>query len=200
MVVESVLALNEENLIDQWNWILGCLREVLLESGDGDLAELLPLLGDGAVPLQITQDSVHLTQAYSIAFQLLSMAEQNAADQFRKGVERRSGADALPALWGDSLRQLKESGLTSEQIARQLPKMRVELVLTAHPTEAKRATVLAHHRRLFERFQQRSTLTHSASDRVDPVSEEIDYAVHAILSILWRSLISNRSDETCSIT
>jgi phosphoenolpyruvate carboxylase len=187
MVVESVLALNEENLIDQWNWILGCLREVLLESGDGDLAELLPLLGDGAVPLQITQDSVHLTQAYSIAFQLLSMAEQNAADQFRKGVERRSGADALPALWGDSLRQLKESGLSSEQIARQLPKMRVELVLTAHPTEAKRATVLAHHRRLFERFQQRSTLTHSSSDRIDPVSEEIDYAVHAILSILWRT-------------
>ncbi len=50
MVVESVLALNEENLIDQWNWILGCLREVLQESGDGDLAELLPLLGNGAVP------------------------------------------------------------------------------------------------------------------------------------------------------
>lgn len=187
MVVESVLALNEENLIDQWNWILGCLREVLQESGDGDLAELLPLLGNGAVPREITRDSVHLTQAYSIAFQLLSMAEQNAADQFRKGVERRSGADALPALWGDSLRQLKESGLTSEQIASELSKMRVELVLTAHPTEAKRATVLAHHRRLFERFQQRSTLAHSSSDRVDPVSEEIDYAVHAILSILWRT-------------
>lgn len=187
MVVESILALNEENLLDQWNWILGCLREVLQESGDGDLAQSLPLLGDGSVPRQISNDSVHLTQAYSIAFQLLGMAEQNAADQFRKGVERRSGADALPALWGDSLRQLKESGLTSEQIARELPKMRIELVLTAHPTEAKRATVLAHHRRLFERFQQRSAQTQSHSDRIDPVREEIDYAVRAILSILWRT-------------
>lgn len=187
MVVESILALNEENLLDQWNWILGCLREVLQESGDGDLAQSLPLLGDGSVPRQITNDSVHLTQAYSIAFQLLGMAEQNAADQFRKGVERRSGADALPALWGDSLRQLKESGFTSEQIARELPKMRIELVLTAHPTEAKRATVLAHHRRLFERFQQRSALAQPHSDRVDPVREEIDYAVRAILSILWRT-------------
>lgn len=187
MVVESILALNEENLLDQWNWILGCLREVLQESGDGDLAQSLPLLGDGSVPRQISNDSVHLTQAYSIAFQLLGMAEQNAADQFRKGVERRSGADALPALWGDSLRQLKESGLTSEQIARELPKMRIELVLTAHPTEAKRATVLAHHRRLFERFQQRSAQTQPHSDRIDPVREEIDYAVRAILSILWRT-------------
>jgi phosphoenolpyruvate carboxylase len=187
MVVESILALNEENLLDQWNWILECLREVLQESGDGDLAQLLPLLGDGSVPRQISNDSVHLTQAYSIAFQLLGMAEQNAADQFRKSVERRSGADALPALWGDSLRQLQDSGLTSEQIAKELPKMRVELVLTAHPTEAKRATVLAHHRRLFERFQQRSAVANAGTDRVDPVREEIDYAVRAILSILWRT-------------
>lgn len=187
MVVESILALNEENLLDQWNWILECLRAVLQESGDGDLAKSLPLLGDGSVPRQISNDSVHLTQAYSIAFQLLGMAEQNAADQFRKSVERRSGADALPALWGDSLRQLRESGLTSEQIAKELPNMRVELVLTAHPTEAKRATVLAHHRRLFERFQQRSAVVHSSTERMDPVREEIDYAVRAILSILWRT-------------
>lgn len=158
MVVESVLALNEESLLDQWNWILGCLRDVLTESGDKDLANSLPLLANGEFPKHILHDSVHLTQAYSIAFQMLGMAEQNAADQFRKAVEKRSGIDALPALWGDSLQQLKAQGLSSEAIAEKLQQMQVELVLTAHPTEAKRATVLAHHRRLYERFQQRNAL------------------------------------------
>jgi len=156
MVAESVLALDESTLLGQWSWILCCLKDVLVESGAADLAAALPTGGDIQVAGEVLADSVHLTQAYSIAFQLLGMAEQNAADQFRKSIEQVSGMDAMPALWGDSLKQLMDAGWTSEQIARELPNMQVELVLTAHPTEAKRATVLAHHRRLFERFQTNS--------------------------------------------
>ncbi|MEY4568417.1 MAG: Phosphoenolpyruvate carboxylase, partial [Planctomycetota bacterium] len=91
------------------------------------------------------------------------------------------------ALWGDALKQLKESGLSSEEIARQLPKMQVELVLTAHPTEAKRATVLAHHRRLYERFQQHQQLINQDATGRDPQLEENDFAVRALLAILWRT-------------
>lgn len=43
MVVESVLALNEEILRGQWDWILACFREVLDESGESSLAGLLPV-------------------------------------------------------------------------------------------------------------------------------------------------------------
>lgn len=194
MVAESVLALDELSLLGQWTWILGCLKEVLIESGASDLASALPSASD-LTPSEkllgntVLTDSVHLTQAYSIAFQLLGMAEQNAADQFRRSIEQQSGADALPALWGDSLRQLKDAGWTSEQIARELPNMQVELVLTAHPTEAKRATVLAHHRRLFERFQNQSQM--AAFNSTGPMStldqEENDFAVRALLAILWRT-------------
>ena len=45
MVAESVLALNEETLFEEWNWILDCFRDVLLESGDKALAETLPIPG-----------------------------------------------------------------------------------------------------------------------------------------------------------
>lgn len=190
MVAESVLALDETSLLGQWNWILCCLKDVLVESGAADLAAALPTGGDIQVAGEVLADSVHLTQAYSIAFQLLGMAEQNAADQFRKSIEQVSGMDALPALWGDSLKQLKDAGWTSEQIARELPNMQVELVLTAHPTEAKRATVLAHHRRLFERFQTNSLqkLDKEPLHRLcDPQQEENDFAVRALLAILWRT-------------
>lgn len=186
MVAETVLALNEHNLLKQWDWILGCLRDVLIESGDADLAASLPTSVSSAAASGGLADSVHLTQAYSIAFQLLGMAEQSAADQFRREIENQSGVDALPALWGDSLRQLKEQGWTSEQIATQLPHMQVELVLTAHPTEAKRATVLAHHRRLFERFQAQP-IRESLDEQMTPLQEENDYAVRALLAILWRT-------------
>jgi len=186
MVAETVLALNEQNLLKQWEWILGCLRDVLIESGDADLAASLPTSDSHAKASGGLADSVHLTQAYSIAFQLLGMAEQSAADQFRREIENQSGVDALPALWGDSLRQLKDQGWTSEEIAAQLPHMQVELVLTAHPTEAKRATVLAHHRRLFERFQAQPIMSSSAQP-MTPLQEENDYAVRALLAILWRT-------------
>ena len=187
MVVESVLALNEEILKSQWDWILGSFREVLEESGENALAGLLPVSNEASLPASGLTQSVHLTQAYSIAFQLLGMAEQNAADQFRKSIEQQSGMDALPALWGDSLRELKEQGWTAEQIAKQLPKLQVELVLTAHPTEAKRATVLAHHRRLYERLQMHRQLTNESATGDHPLTEENDFAVKALLAILWRT-------------
>ena len=152
MVSASVLALDVDKLYRDWEWMLSELREVLRLSGDTVLAELLP---DANRALQISEaqaDSVELTQAYSIAFQLLGMAEQISAAQFRNQIENQSGLDHLTSLWGECFRKLKDGGLTDVEIARQLPDIQVELVLTAHPTEAKRATVLAHHRRLFERF------------------------------------------------
>jgi phosphoenolpyruvate carboxylase len=187
MVVESVLALNEQSLRGQWDWILESFRDVLEESGEKELAGIFPLSTEEPSSSVNLSPSVHLTQAYSIAFQLLGMAEQNAADHFRQSIERQSGLDALPALWGDSLRQLKEQGWSSEQIAKELPKLQLELVLTAHPTEAKRATVLAHHRRLFERLQLHQQTSNDALGGQNPQAEENDFAVRALLAILWRT-------------
>lgn len=187
MVAESVLALNEDTLVSQWNWILDGLRDVLTESGDEKLASALPVPGQQSIESSDLNHSVHLTQAYSIAFQLLGMAEQNAADLFRRTIERKSGIDALPALWGDALRQLKDEGFTSQEIAGMLPKLQIELVLTAHPTEAKRATVLAHHRRLYERFQIHQQLQGDGAAADDVQQQENDFAVRALLDILWRT-------------
>ena len=187
MIPESVLALNEQSLLDQWHWILESLRDVLNESGEHELARSLPTSDQIPETASGLSDSVQLTQAYSIAFQLLGMAEQNAADQFRKTVEHKSGLAALPALWGDCLKQLKEKGLSAEEIASRLPNMQVELVLTAHPTEAKRATVLAHHRRLYERFQLHRQIQADNESASQYSQEENDFAVRALLAILWRT-------------
>ncbi len=181
MVSASILALDVDKLSRDWRWVLNCFREVILQSGETEIAKLLPM-PDEPLPTSLPRDSVRLTQAYSIAFQLLSMAEQNASAQFRSHVESTDGLSKVPALWGEGIQRLVDQGWTAEQIAQELPSIQVELVLTAHPTEAKRATVLAHHRRLFERFVAR--------DRTDlPPGglQDNDDSIAALISILWRT-------------
>ena len=184
MVLASVLALDVERLNEDWNWILQQLCDVLEQSGDHKVAKLLPHAEPNVEKAQEgnLKEAVRLTQAYSIAFQLLSMAEQTSAAHFRRDIEANEGLDQLPALWGDSLKELKEKGWTAEEIAAYLPKIQCELVLTAHPTEAKRATVLAHHRRLFERL-----LARGRSDLSPWQQEENERGIQALLSILWRT-------------
>lgn len=182
MVSSSILALDEQQLDQDWEWLLEALANVLRRGGDAALADLLPMPGVALSDRPTPSDSVQLTQAYSIAFQLLSMAEQSSAARFRDRIESEAHMDQLPALWADSLRQLIDEGWTATQIAQQLSSVRVELVLTAHPTEAKRATVLAHHRRLFDRFQLRHD-----QDLPPWKRDENETAIEAILNILWRT-------------
>ncbi|HMZ53085.1 MAG TPA: phosphoenolpyruvate carboxylase, partial [Candidatus Sumerlaeota bacterium] len=68
--------------------------------------------------------------------------EENASAQARRTRETIEGLASEPGLWGQYLRQLKEAGFSGEQIAKSLANIHVEPVLTAHPTEAKRPTVL----------------------------------------------------------
>lgn len=182
VVSASVLALDVDKLHRDWEWMLSTLREVLVHSGDGELAALLPDPARSAKVDDRHLDSVQLTQAYSIAFQLLSMGEQIAAIEFRKTIEQEEGLDQLPALWGESLKQLKDSGLSANSIAEALPAIQVELVLTAHPTEAKRATVLAHHRRLFERFVAKGRADFAPWQNADN-----ETAIRSLLAVLWRT-------------
>ncbi len=181
MVSASILALDVDKLSRDWRWVLGFFREVILQSGEADIAKLLPLSDEPFSDIR-PKDSVRLTQAYSIAFQLLSMAEQNASVRFRNDVEAEHGLAKVPALWGESLQRLIDDGWTAEEIAKELPSLQVELVLTAHPTEAKRATVLAHHRRLFDRFVSRDRLDLPPSEHQS--NEDI---IRSLLAILWHT-------------
>jgi len=126
-------------------FLIGCFAEVLADMGERELAQRLPWLpaaDDEPLPARAAQ-------AYSIAFQLLNHAEENAAAQHRRVVETLHGPTQEPGLWGHTLRVLSDAGLDPETIAAALESIRVEPVLTAHPTEAKRATVLEQHRHLY---------------------------------------------------
>ena len=123
-----------------------------------------------------------LSRAYSIAFHLLSLVEQNAAIQQQRSTEAAHGPSALQALWGQSLEQLRDRGLTADQIAATLRRMQVELVLTAHPTEAKRTIVLEHHRSLYLLLVKRENQVWTPNEQ-----RAIRDEFKTLLSLLWRT-------------
>ena len=91
-----------------------------------------------------------LPKLYSIGFQLLNMIEERVAAEIRREREKALGADSIRGLWPQALRDLQSIGLDPKQILAVLRDVHVEPVLTAHPTEAKRESVRARQRALYD--------------------------------------------------
>jgi phosphoenolpyruvate carboxylase len=180
MILSPILTLDPAKVARDLAFLMDCLSEVLDEAGEHALAGRLPwretvVSADAASPER-------LSQAYSIAFHLLSMVEQNAAIQHQRSTEAAHGLSTMQALWGQCLQQLAERGIREDQIASALPDMRVELVLTAHPTEAKRTIVLEHHRSLYLLLVKRENQVWTPYEQ-RAIREEIK----TLLSLLWRT-------------
>jgi len=165
------------------HFLVGALRTVLEEAGEGDLARAVASVDDidGVALTELgTMPTEQLAQALSVVFQLRAMTEENAAMQHRRELERSGGLARVPALWGRCLADLVAAGCTADDVREALTQARVELVLTAHPTEAKRATVLEHHRSLYLLLVQRENQMWTPAEQRRITSE-----VEALLALLW---------------
>src|SRR4051812_21269437 len=97
-------------------FLLNCFKEVLIENGEEELARYIPWINKkGKVnPDSITEKHI---QVYSIAFQLLNMAEENGAVKLRRQHESDRSLASVNGLWGKNLAMLKQKKITAEQIA-----------------------------------------------------------------------------------
>jgi phosphoenolpyruvate carboxylase len=163
-------------------FLMQCFREVLVSLGQQDIADRLPWTGADRPGPAADDFPPRLAHAYSIAFHLLNMVEENAATQMRRASETANGLTSEPGLWGQQLKQLLEAGHTAGDITTWLPWLRVEPVLTAHPTEAKRRTVLDQHRQLYLLLVQLENTMWTPAERHE-LREEIKTA----LERLWRT-------------
>lgn len=127
-------------------FLLEALHEVLVENGEREIAKSIPWINEGQ--LQEVPITPKTLQLYSLIFQLVNMVEINNAVQKRRALEE-SDLAGVNGLWASNLKSLKEAGMGENEIIPILKEISVEPVLTAHPTEAKRATVLEHHRELY---------------------------------------------------
>ncbi len=168
-----------EKIREDLAFLMHCFREVLEELGETDLAQRLPWISNVTI-----SDRHHprLSQSYSIAFQLLNMVEENVAAQVRRLRQSDLGLASEAGLWAYHLARLKKLGISEEQIASRLPQIRVEPVLTAHPTEAKRLAVLEQHRALYLLLVQRENRMYTPQEQA-AIRDEIKVT----LERLWRT-------------
>ena len=94
-----------------------------------------------------------IASAFALYFDLVNIAEDN----FRVNELRREALKNAPAPVHDSIEEavklLKESGLSRAEMASLLAHLQIELVLTAHPTETRRRTILSKIHRISDALQ-----------------------------------------------
>ncbi len=112
--------------------------------------EIEPVLLGGANISGFTPELMaRALQAQGILFQLLAIAEQNAAMRRRRQIERTRGREALRGTFAHVLAEAARDGIAPQEIQTLLSGLRIRPVITAHPTESKRVTVLEKYRRIY---------------------------------------------------
>ncbi len=171
-------------------FLLGAFRTVLEDVGADTVANLLPwphLQSESATQGPVTQrfpDDVaeSCLQAYSIALQLLNVAEENVEAQRRRDAEQDGRLAEDAGSWDQMLARAGASGASADMLSRALNSIRVEPVFTAHPTEAKRQTVLEQHRQLYRLVVELENAMWTPAER-----SALEQEVEACLERLWRT-------------
>jgi phosphoenolpyruvate carboxylase len=160
-------------------FLLRSLKDILKKNGEEEIAGAIPWISDKEPSVEeITPKHIQL---YSMIFHLVNMVEINAAVQARRTKEDVS-LDSPNGLWGINIKELRAAGLSQDEIMEALREVAIEPVLTAHPTEAKRATVLEHHRELYLLLVQRENRMYTQNE-----IRNVDHNIELALYRLWRT-------------
>ncbi|WP_010496779.1 phosphoenolpyruvate carboxylase [Paenibacillus elgii] len=87
-------------------------------------------------------------RAFAVYFQLVNIAEQNHRIRRKRDYERTAGENVQPGSIEDAVRKLKTLGTPTAEVGEMIEGISLELVMTAHPTEATRRAVLDIHQRI----------------------------------------------------
>ena len=146
-----------------------------------ELRSLVPWQDERAFPEKIPEEYQRDgAQLLSICFELLNIVEERVAWKFRSHRRANHGATAIKGLWPSVINRFVEEGLSEDEVIAALKKIRVEPVITAHPTEAKRPSVRQRHKAIYEEFRNYE------SARQDPhYCRRIADSLRSELQTLW---------------
>jgi phosphoenolpyruvate carboxylase len=108
-------------------------------------------------------------------FMLFSMLANLAED--RQGVTAEPGADVVSAL-----KQLKAHGIGTDQVMELLDRALIVPVLTAHPTEVRRKSMIDHKNRIAELMRMKD-----AGLAETDAGDCIDEAIYRQIALLWQT-------------
>jgi phosphoenolpyruvate carboxylase len=119
-------------------------------------------------------------QAQGIWFQLLAIAEQNRDMRNRREIERERGYGQLRGTFAGVFAAAAREGISAAEIREVLGSLRVRPVITAHPTEAKRVTVMERQRRIYLRLLELESPRWTDRER-----DELIQGLREEIELLW---------------
>ena len=119
-------------------------------------------------------------QAMNIWFQLQRLADENAAVRARRLAEVARGPEDVPGSVPHCLAMLEETGLSASERAAALAQLRLAPTITAHPTAAKRVTVLEIHRRIYRKLVELEVQRWTPRERAALIEE-----IRGEIDLLW---------------
>ena len=147
-----------------------------VRGGDEDAAQRLA----GLVSELDVERAELLVRALTRWFQLINLAEDN--ERIRRLAERDAADPARPR--SGSLREIvaeiRAAGTGPEELARLLDRARLRLVMTAHPTEARRRTTIDKLSRVF-------AILRECDERIHPDRDDARRRLLATVQELWGS-------------
>lgn len=119
-------------------------------------------------------------QVIGIWLQLLNIADENAAMRVRRTLESSAGPDAVRGLFSNVLCDIASLDTEPEKLSQALDRLDVSPTLTAHPTEAKRVTVLEIHRRIYRKLVELEVQRWTPRER-----ERLNRELRNEIDLLW---------------
>ncbi|MGD8377566.1 MAG: phosphoenolpyruvate carboxylase, partial [Acidobacteriota bacterium] len=125
---------------------------------------------------------VPLARAFSLFLALSNIAEQTHRVRRRRDYRLDPESPPQRGSFPDCLDRLLKAGVAPDALHRHIRDLRIEIVLTAHPTEINRRTVLRRYRAIGDLLLARDR------HRDDPAEREaVEEAIAREITILWRT-------------
>jgi phosphoenolpyruvate carboxylase len=182
--VETLNRLLDQTLLEQVGAELANqlrqLRQLAQERRAG-----LPGAGERLAAHIATLDETEISQtvrAFSIYFDLSNLAEDLHRVRVLRERELHSRGETRPESLADAIRRFSQNGVSAMDVQRQLDRLCIDLVFTAHPTEAKRRTT----RRVLRRMRQRLRMAHTP-DTLDREQQALFDGLLSDLALLWQT-------------
>ena len=141
--------------------------------------QIATLIEDPGLDLPSDDAAIPCLQAINIWFQLTRIIDENTAMRDRRQAETRDGPAAIEGSFARVIDRI-DPDMTAAGFATLAGQLSVGPTLTAHPTEAKRVTILEIHRRIYRLLVALETQRWTPRERDDFLSD-----IETEIDLLW---------------
>lgn len=164
--------LNPVQIVKDLTWLKELMLEIFDEGGKPNLI--------GTESEESDSWTIEKVKGFVSLFQLFNLLEENAHQHLRE--ELNQNKEAISGSWNKVFKRLEQQGFPVEDLAKQVSKLNLAPVLTAHPTESKRFTIQEHLSGIFSVFEE-ITLLPVEDRKAHPAFPDLK----ARLELIWRT-------------